>query len=337
MSTIYEVAKLAGCAVSTVSRVMNDHPNVSAATKLKVKTAMEKLNYRPNTVAKSLASQRSHCVGVMVNELASSFFGTFTGAIESTMRQCDKHTIVTAGHCNAATEKKGIEFLIDRKCDAIVVHAEALSDAYLTDLIEGGIPIIIVNREIEGYAPFCISLDNTLGGLIATRSVIEHGHRDIAYISGPLKKHDAQERWEGHRQALEEAKIDYNPLNMAETEFSKSGGERAFNTLITRKATFSAVVCGNDEIACGVMAGARKTGLNLPEALSIVGFDNSPIASCTYPTLTSVDYPIALMGHYAANYILQTVYAEDIEPLTPKFEPKMITRDSLVTFDKSST
>lgn len=330
MSTIYEVAKLAGCAVSTVSRVLNHHPNVSAKTKAKVQTAMDKLQYRPNTVAKSLASQRTHCVGVMVNELASSFFGTLTGAIESTMRAHNKHTIVTAGHSDAATEKKGIEFLIDRKCDAIVVHAEAVSDAYLIELIERGVAMLVVNREIKGYESYCISLDNELGGFLATQAVIAHGHKDIAYIGGPMKKHDAHQRWEGHRRALEDANIDYNPLNFIEAEFTKSEGEAAFHRLFKRKAVFSAIVCGNDEIACGVITAARLHGLALPDQLSIVGFDNSPITLCTYPTLTTIDYPIAQMGQYAANHILQTVYGEQIDCDSGLFKPQLVERASLI-------
>lgn len=332
MTTIYEVAKLAGCAPSTVSRVLNDHPNVSRATKAKVHVAMDKLNYRPNAVAQSLASQHTQCIGVMVNELGSSFFGALTGAIESTMRQHGKHTIVTAGHCDADTEKKGIEFLIDRKCDAIVVHAEAVSDSYLIELIKRDVPLLIINRVIKYYEHHCISLDNTTGGVIATQSVIDKGHRAIAYVSGPLNKHDALERWEGHRKALADADINYNPLNVVEALFTKQGGEAAFETLLKRKAQFSAIVCGNDEIACGVMSAARRAGMSIPQQLSIVGFDNSPIATCTYPTLSTVDYPITQMGQHAAEHILQTVYAEQGIANERHFEPQLVARDSLMVY-----
>lgn len=332
MTTIYEVAKLAGCAPSTVSRVLNEHPNVSSATKTKVHTAMEKLNYRPNAVAQSLASQHTQCVGVMVNELGSSFFGALTGAIESTMRQHGKHTIVTAGHCDADIEKKGIEFLIDRKCDAIIVHAEAVSDSYLIDLIKRDVPLFVINRDIKNYENHCISLDNKLGGVIATQAVINKGHTEIAYISGPLQKHDALERWEGHRQALADADINYNPLNVIEAAFTKQGGEAGFKILMQRNARFSAIVCGNDEIACGVMSAARQASINVPQMLSIVGFDNSPIATCTYPTLSTIDYPIAKMGQHAAERILQTVYAEDSVTNEPHFAPQFIARDSLIQY-----
>ena len=329
MTTIYQVAKLAGCAVSTVSRVLNQHPNVSAATKKKVHAAMTQLNYRPNTVAKSLASQRSNCVGVLVSELASEFFGTLTGAIESQLRQHNKHIIVTAGHGDATLEKEGIEFLIDRKCDALILHVEALSDEFLSDLCKGDIPVIVMNRELASCPENCISIDNELGGFEATQAVIQNGHTEIAYISGPMKKHDALARWKGHCRALAEAGIAYNPQLFVEASFSQQCGSNAFNQLLKRQCHFSAVVCGNDEIACGVMSAARDKGIDLPSSLSIVGFDNADVASYTYPKLASVDYPIAEMGKAAGLQILKQVYAQPVETLNPRFRPAFVNRASL--------
>ncbi len=329
MSTIYQVAKLAGCAVSTVSRVLNEHPNVSAKTKEKVHNAMNQLNYRPNTIAKSLASQRSDCVGVLVSELHSGFFGTLTGAVETQLRAHKKHIIVTAGHGDATLEKDGIEFLIDRNCDALVLHVEAVSDEYLAELCQGKTPVVIVNRELPTCPEHCISLDNEQGGFTATQAVIARGHKNIAYISGPMRKHDARERWEGHCKALHQSGIAYDPSLVVEAKFTQDSGAEAFALLLQRKVAFSAVVCGNDEIACGVMSAARDAGISLPSELSIVGFDNTNIASYTYPKLASVDYPIFEMGQAAGRKILNEVYDIDTAEKDSAFEPTFIDRASL--------
>lgn len=331
MSTIYQVAKLAGCAASTVSRVINEHPSVSDKTRSKVQQAMSQLKFRPNTVAKSLASKRTNCVGILVGELHSSFFGSLTGAIERKLRANNKHVIVTAGHSDAELEKQGIEFLIDRNCDAIVIHAEALSDEYLAELSQSSTPIVIVNRNIPSCANCCVSLNNKLGGVLATQAAIAQGHRNIAYISGPMRKQDARARWDGHCQALEAANLSYNPHLYAESEFSQQGGSGAFNELLARNGEFSAVICGSDEIACGVMSAARDAGLVLPDELSIVGFDNANIASYTYPKLASVDYPIAAMGNEAASKVLNDVYGIDSQVSQLQFEPVFISRESLQT------
>ncbi|MFW8590821.1 LacI family DNA-binding transcriptional regulator [Glaciecola sp. 2405UD65-10] len=328
-ATIYQVAKLAGCAVSTVSRVVNKHQNVSSKTKEKVHSAMAQLNYRPNTVASSLASQRSNCVGVLVSELASEFFGTFTGAVESVLREHNKHIIVTAGHGDAASEKEGINFLIDRNCDALILHVEALSDEYLNELCQGDIPIVIVNRELSDFPNNCIGIDNELGGFKATSKAIEFGHCDIAYISGPLKKHDAHARWDGHLRALAQASIAYDPALFIEAEFSQESGAKALLELLAQNKPFSCVVCGNDEIACGVMSAARDAKMHLPNALSIVGFDNSNVASYTYPKLSSVDYPIAQIGKAAGLLVLKHVYVIEAATAAVPFSPTFINRASL--------
>ncbi|WP_448553412.1 LacI family DNA-binding transcriptional regulator [Thalassotalea montiporae] len=329
MSTIYQVAKLAGCGASTVSRVINEHPSVSAKTREKVHHAMAQLQFRPNKVAKSLASKRTDCIGILVGELHSSFFGTLTGAIEGKLRAHNKHVIVTAGHSDADMEKQGIEFLIDRHCDAIVIHAEALSDEYLAELSQSNTPILIVNRDIESCSTHCVSLNNKLGGIIATQAAITAGHQNIAYISGPMRKQDARARWQGHCQALVGAAITYDPQLYVESEFSQQGGIAAFETLLKRGCQFTAVVCGSDEIACGVMAAAREAGFDLPSALSIVGFDNANIAAYTYPKLASVDYPIASIGREVANRVLNDVYGISCQQTSLHFDPVFVERESL--------
>jgi LacI family transcriptional regulator len=128
MATIYEVSALAGVSLSSVSRVLNDHEHVSKKTKQKVVAAMNELNYRPNTIARSLASSRSNSIGVLVSELHGPFFGAMLSTIELELRNAGKHAVITAGHSDEESEKKGLEFLIDRNCDALILHVDAISD-----------------------------------------------------------------------------------------------------------------------------------------------------------------------------------------------------------------
>jgi LacI family transcriptional regulator len=130
MATIYEVSKLAGVSLATVSRVMNNNANVSDATRKKVTLAMEELGYRPNSIAQSLASNCSNSAGLLVSELKGPFYGPMMSGIENTLRKQGKHVIITAGHSDAEREQQGIEFLISRNCDALILHVEAVSDEY---------------------------------------------------------------------------------------------------------------------------------------------------------------------------------------------------------------
>ena len=130
MATIYEVSDLAGVSLATVSRVMNNSGRVSEKTRQKVLSAMAELNYRPNSIAQSLASNRSNCVGVLVSEVYGPFFGTMLSAIESELRLAGKHTIFAAGHSDAETELENIRFLISRNCDSLILHVESLTDEF---------------------------------------------------------------------------------------------------------------------------------------------------------------------------------------------------------------
>ena len=195
MATIYEVSALAGVSLSSVSRVLNDHEHVSEKTKQKVMAAMKELGYRPNSVARSLASSRSNSIGVLVSELHGPFYGEMLSSIEMELRKAGKHAVVTAGHSDEKSEKDGINFLIDRNCDAIIILIDSLSDEFLIELSKGSTPIVILNRLIPEISDICFYIDNELGGYLATKYVIEQGHKELAYISGPLFKQDANERF----------------------------------------------------------------------------------------------------------------------------------------------
>ena len=137
MATIYEVSKRAGVSLATVSRVLNNSGRVTERTRQKVLAAMAELDYRPNSIAQSLASNRSNSVGIMVPELHGPFFGTLITGIEQVLREAGKHTIVTVGHSNESEEKDGIDFLVSRRCDALLLHVDAVSDEFIVELEQG--------------------------------------------------------------------------------------------------------------------------------------------------------------------------------------------------------
>jgi len=328
MATIYEVSELAGVSVATVSRVVNDSGRVSEKTRSKVLAAMQQLGYRPNSIAQALASNRSNCIGVLVSELHGPFYGAMLSAIEKTLRSAGKFVIFAAGHSDAAKEREGIRFLVSRNCDALILHVEALSDRYLVEHSTEAVPFVIVNRKVPGLANHCISLDNARGGYLATRLLLQLGHRNIAYISGPLGWGDARDRLAGHKQALNEFGLEFDAGLLYEGNYQESGGVQGLNRLLDKVVPFTAVVCANDEMAAGAMSVARDRGLNVPGDLSIVGFDNAPISRYLYPKLSTVDYPIADMSRMAAQWVLRNVYEIPGLEIQHVFEPSLLARDS---------
>ncbi|WP_240220506.1 LacI family DNA-binding transcriptional regulator [Rheinheimera hassiensis] len=328
MATIYQVSELAGVSLATVSRVMNNNARVSEATRNKVLAAMEQLGYRPNSIAQSLASNRSNSVGILVSELHGPFYGEMLSGIENECRAAGKHVIIAAGHSEEASEKDGIEFLISRSCDALILHVEAVSDDYLIKLASGNMPIVLINRFIPRLANNCISLDNELGGYLATKQLLQQGHKQLAYMAGPMWKSDAKERYNGHLRAMTEHGLSFNPALLAEGDFQDSSGSACMQQLLAKGLPFTALVCANDEMAAGAMEVARTHGLNVPYDLSIVGFDNLILARYIYPKLTTIDYPIGEMGRMAARWVLKNIYQQQALQLKNVFEPVLVCRDS---------
>ena len=329
MPTIYQVAERAGVSLSTVSRVLNGKASVNKVLKERVEKAVKELNYRPNSVARSLANNRTDSVGVLVPELNAPFFGDLMQAVESTLRAADKHVIISVGRNCLETEKDAVEFLISRNCDALIMHAEALSDEYLLELNQSKLPVALVNRQVEGLPEACTSLDNEKGGYLATRHLLELGHKDIAYISGPTDKCDASLRLEGHKRALSEAGLPINPQLIFNGDYSEEDGKIGLLELMARDMPFTALVCANDWMASGAISCARDLGMSLPQDLSIVGFDDVVFAHHVFPRLTTVSNPIAEMAEMSAKYILNKVYGQ-ANNVQLYFEPSLVVRESTV-------
>ncbi len=328
MATIYQVSELAGVSLATVSRVVNKNARVSEKTAKKVHDAMKELGYRPNSIARSLASSRTNSIGLLVSELHGPFFGSMMSGIETELRAKGKHTIIASGHSDEATEKDSIEFLINRNCDALILHVEAVSDDYLLKLSEGKTPLIIINRLVPGLEDRCVSLDNEAGGFLATQALIKKGHRQFAYISGPNWKKDAQDRYNGHIRALNQAGLAQDSNLVYEGNFQQEGGREGIQALVKSGKPFDAIVCGNDEMASGAMTKARELDIKVPDDVSIIGFDNIIYAEYLNPKLTTVDYPIQKMGKMAARLALQHTYNFKDLDIATRFVPQIVERES---------
>ncbi|MEM9532363.1 MAG: LacI family DNA-binding transcriptional regulator [Pseudomonadota bacterium] len=327
MATIYEVSKLAGVSLATVSRAMNDRSRVSEKTLAKVMAAMEQLNYRPNSIAQSLAANRSNSVGVLVSEIHGPIFGAMLSGIDAELRASGKFTLFATGHSDREKEREGIRFLTSRNCDALILHIEALTDEYLLEHRDESTPFVVINREIAGMENKCVSLDNELGGYEATRYLLQLGHRDIAYISGPMSWGDAAARWAGHKRALESFGVQFDAGLMVEGDYHERGGAKGTTRLLENGQPFTAIVCANDEMAAGAMDAIRAKGLSIPDDISVVGFDNAPLSRYLYPKLTTIDHPATNMGRMAAKWVLHNVYGIEAD-IQRMFAPTLIERAS---------
>ncbi|EKO3866386.1 LacI family DNA-binding transcriptional regulator [Vibrio harveyi] len=328
MATIKDVSEYAGVSQATVSRVINGTSRVSHDKKLKVEKAIQELGYRPNSIAQALASSRTGSIGIIVPELGGPFYSGILHSMEERLRRFGYHVVVTAGSNSEQSQRESVEFLLGRRVDAIILHAQNLTDDYLIDLKEKGIPVVLVNRFIPEMAQCCIEIDNEFGGQLATEYLLRMGHRNIACITGPLDKSDARGRLQGYRKALEEAGIEYDEALVSEAGFTEESGESAMRKLLKRDCHFTAVFACNDHMAFGAYEVLKANGVNVPEQISLVGFDDILFARYLTPALTTVNFPIEQMSAEAVQLVIQ-ILNKNKRDVSFKLSPSLVPRSSV--------
>jgi LacI family transcriptional regulator len=328
MATIREVSRLARVSMATVSRVLNDTVPVAEATRDRVLAAVAELDYRPNRFARSLATNRSGGLGVIVKALSSPFFSPMLHGIENVAESQGMHLMVSSGHVDAHTERRALDFMLDRRPDALILDVEGLSDDFLGELAAGPIPLFFIGRLLPKIPERCVYLDNVAGGVLMTKHLIERGHRRIAHITGLLAIHDSRERLAGYRTALEEAGIEFDPDLVVESDFQEQGGERALRELLAKGTEFTAVFAANDQMAAGALAALRDAGRDVPGEISLVGHDDILLARYLFPALTTARQPIAEMGAAVTTMALAALGA-NTEEVRHRFEPTLVSRASV--------
>lgn len=337
MATIKEVSRLASVSPSTVSRVLNGTAPVATDTRDRVLRAVETLDYQPNTFARGLVTNRSEGIGVVVNEISSPYYASIVQGIEEAVEARGKHLIVSSGHAKESSEHQAVEFLKQRRSDALILHLEAVSDYTILQWAKRETPLVIIGRYVAELADRCVHLDNEAGGYLATRHLIEHGHRRIAHITGWMAIEDARARLAGYRRALAEAQIPFDEMLVVDGDFVEEGGVRGARRLLERKLDFSALFAANDQMAAGALQVFRDEGLRVPYDISLIGYDDVLLARYVHPKLTTIRQPLAEMGRAAAQLALAALGEADREEVTRKFEPELIVRESVAPFTSAET
>ncbi|STS93034.1 LacI family transcriptional repressor [Klebsiella variicola] len=304
MATIKDVARLAGVSVATVSRVINNSPKASEASRQSVGAAMETLNYHPNANARALAQQSTETVGLVVGDVSDPFFGAMVKAVEQVAYRTGNFLLIGNGYHNVQKERQAIEQLIRHRCAALVVHAKMIPDEELAGLMKQIPGMVLINRILPGYETRCVALDDRYGAWLATRHLIQQGHTRIGYLCSNHHISDAEDRLQGYYAALEESGLPCNDRLVAFAEPDESGGELAMTELLGRGRHFSAVACYNDSMAAGAMGVLNDNGIDVPREISLIGFDDVLISRYVRPRLTTVRYPIVTMATQAAELAL---------------------------------
>ena len=331
MATIKDVARLAGVGLGTASRVVSGKGSVSPATLERVRKAIDELGFRPSHAARALLSGTSRMVGVYIPVLSGTFYTPILQIIDTELRAAGLHMVVAFGVGLGDARRQameGIEFLIERGCDGLIMMTSALLDEDIAALGIKQRQLVALNHDFTAIPEQCFTVDHALGGRLAARTLLDYGHRDIAVIGGPNALGDNVARLSGFMQELQGAGIDTGKIWTVESDFSPHGGWLAAKELIESGTPCSALFCANDEMAVGALSYFQEAGISVPRDLSVIGYDDTPSAEFSAPRLTSVHMPWREMTQNGINALLNRCY--DLKrPVTRSFPVGVTMRASL--------
>jgi len=324
--TVQDIANRAGVSVSTVSRVINENAPVAEETRRAVLSAITALNYKPNLFAKGLVNGQSMTIGVLTQLISSPIFDSILRGIMDCLDGTDYLPIFADGSWTTNKERQAIEAFLHRNIDGLIVIGGTLEEEYLVETAQN-LPMIIVSRSVPGLENQCIALNNIEAAAVATRHLIELGHRRIAHIMGLPSHRDALDRKEGFLRALAEAQLPFDQDLMIEGDFTEASGVLAVEMLMTRGRNFSAIFAGNDQMAYGARLAFHRRGIRVPQDISIIGFDDQAASSYMIPPLTTIQFPPVDIGVAAARGLLNIIQGKPAQ--LPEFPPKLIIRESV--------
>ncbi|GAB2948112.1 HTH-type transcriptional regulator GalR [Hafnia psychrotolerans] len=329
MATIKDVAKLAGVSVATVSRVINHSPKASDSSREAVQIAMQHLQYHPNANARALAQQSTETLGLIVADVSDPFFGAMVKAVEQVAYATGNFLLIGNGYHNVEKERQAIEQLIRHRCAALVVHAKMLPDDELQNLMQQIPGMVLVNRTLPNFEQRCVALDDRHGSWLATRHLIQSGHQRIAILCSNHGISDAKDRLQGYLDALKEHNIPVDDKLIAYGEPDEIGGEQAMADLLGLGRHFTAVTCYNDSMAAGALSVLSDNSIDVPEEISLIGFDDVLISRYLRPRLTTIRYPVVAMANQAAQLALALAKGQPLPETTHMFSPTLVRRHSV--------
>lgn len=330
--TIEQIADLAGVSRSTVSRVLNDHPSVSEKARKRVWDVVNEHGYAPSAAARSLASSRTNVIGLLIPRSAASIFSDpyFPQVIQGITETCTEHEyFLMLSMLTGDMEKRFYHRILrGNHFDGVIMLASTVDDPILPLLIKNGLPFVMIGRHPYFEEINCVDAQNRTGAHTAVSHLIELGHSRIATITGPLDVAAALDRRDGYKQALLEAGRTVDSDLIVEGDFTQEGGHTAMKQILALDPMPTAVFVASDAMALGALRAIDEAGLDVPDDMAVVGFDDVPAASFSNPPLTTVRQPIYELGTTAATELIAHLESDEETPIQKRLPVELIVRES---------
>ena len=328
-TSIKDVAREAGVSIATVSRVLNDIDVVNEDTKKKVLDAIKKLGYRPNIVARSLKTQRTKTIGILVPDISSGFYPEIVRGAEDVANIYDYNVILCNSDFDSDKEKDYLRVLKEKMVDGVIYMSSSLEEETVDIINELDLKTILAEtNDHQGRLPSVI-IDNVQATYESTKSLLDKGVKSIAFVGVKKGTMNAWgDRYTGYEKALKEAGLEVDDELVFFKDLKVKTGYKAIDKFLASGKEFDGVICASDEIAMGVINALRENGISVPKDVSVIGFNDTDVASYFYPKLTTIKQPSYDMGSVAMRMLIKMLNKKELEQDQYILDHKLIVRES---------
>jgi DNA-binding LacI/PurR family transcriptional regulator len=319
--TMEDVAREAGVSRALVSLVMRDSPKVSEKRRDRVRAAAQRLGYRPNAMARGLASRRTRTIGVLLNDLRNPFFAEMMDGIFEAADELDYRLLIGTGRRRVAGERRAVDAFFEHRADGLLLVSARLPLAEML-AVARSTPTVSVARPLRGGHVDSVTNDDVAGAKLAVRHLTELGHSRIAHIDGG-RGAGAAARRRGYVREME--RLGLEP-HVVPGEFTDAAGVRAAERLLDGEALPTAVFAANDLVAAGALDRFEDSGLHVPRDISIIGYDNTFLAALHHMSLTTIDQPRPEIGRLALMTLVERIDGVRSHPVHHRVEPSLVVR-----------
>lgn len=332
MATMKLVAEMSGVSITTVSHVINNTRVVSKDVRDRVESVIQQLNYVPSAIARSLKNDRSNTIGMMIPNNSNPYFAEVIQGVEDASFEQGFNIILCNAYDDPEKQLEYIRVLMSKRIDGLILVSSGTDESLAKLLAEVNVPKVLVDREVAGVSADFIEADHEQGAYLATRYLIELGHREIACVSGPQELLPCQDRISGYHRALHEAGLTEKPEYLIYSDFTSQGGYAAFEQMLHLPNRPSAIFASNDLMAFGGICAAHAAGIRIPDQLSVVGYDDIALASFCTPPLTTVAQPKYEIGSVTAKTLIERIVNSDMPWKRDKLETQLVVRQSTAPY-----
>ena len=328
-TSIKDVAKEAGVSIATVSRVLNDIDVVNEDTKKKVLDAIKELGYRPNIVARSLKTQRTKTIGILIPDISSQFYPEIVRGAEDVANIYDYNVILCNSDFDVEKEKEYLRVLKEKMVDGVIYMSSSFNEEILDLINELELKTILVEtKDKEDRLP-SVTIDNISATYEATKYLIEKGIKNLAFIGVKEDNMNAWgERYVGFEKAAKEAGINVDSDLLHFDSLKVKCGYEAADKFVESNKNFDGIICASDEIAIRVINGLREKGINVPTDVNVIGFNDNYVASLFYPKITTISQPSYDMGSVAMRMLIKLLAKKELDQAQFVLDYQLIERDS---------